>query len=62
MDTGPIVNMFTQLITVGTAVALIVCAFFVMMAGYQYMTAVAACARSSLRRAASTTPSSAWPS
>jgi hypothetical protein len=39
MDTGPIVNMFTQLITVGTAIALIVCAFFVMLAGYQYMTA-----------------------
>jgi hypothetical protein len=29
--------MFTQLITVGTAIALIVCAFFVMLAGYQYM-------------------------
>src|SRR6266568_2153416 len=39
MDTGPIVNMFTQLITVGTTIALIVCAFFVMLAGYQYMTA-----------------------
>src|SRR5438309_2030663 len=39
VDTGPIVNMFTQLITVGTAIALIVCAFFVMLAGYQYMTA-----------------------
>ena len=39
MDTGPIVNMFTQLITVGTAIALIVCAFFVMLAGYQYMSA-----------------------
>src|SRR5438034_9513182 len=39
VDTGPIVNMFTQLITVGTTIALIVCAFFVMLAGYQYMTA-----------------------
>jgi Type IV secretion system pilin len=39
VDTGPIVNMFTQLITVGTAIALIVCAFFVMLAGYQYMSA-----------------------
>ena len=39
MDTAPIVNMFTQLITVGTTIALIVCAFFVMLAGYQYMTA-----------------------
>src|SRR5207245_4515283 len=34
MDTGPIVNLFTQLITVGTTIALIVCAFFVMLAGY----------------------------
>jgi hypothetical protein len=33
VDTGPIVNMFTQLITVGTTIALIVCAFFVMLAG-----------------------------
>src|SRR5438067_6664816 len=39
MDTGPIVNMFTQLIAVGTTIALIVCAFFVMLAGYQYMSA-----------------------
>src|SRR5437660_11875454 len=39
LDTGPIVNLFTQLITLGTTIALIVCAFFVMLAGYQYMTA-----------------------
>ncbi|MDQ6671528.1 MAG: pilin [Chloroflexota bacterium] len=39
MDPGSIVNMFTQLITLGTTIGLIVCAFFVTMAGYQYMTA-----------------------
>ena len=33
------VKMFTQLVTVGTAIALIVCAFFVLLVGYQYMTA-----------------------
>ena len=42
MDTGPIVNMFTRLITVGTTIALIACAFFVMLAGYQHMTRAAA--------------------
>jgi hypothetical protein len=39
MDPAPIINLFNQLINLGSAVALIVCAFFVMLAGYQYMTA-----------------------
>jgi hypothetical protein len=39
MDPGPIINLFNQLITLGAAIALVVCAFFVMLAGYQYMTA-----------------------
>jgi hypothetical protein len=39
MDTCLIVTLFNQLITAGAAIALIVCAFFVMLAGYQYMTA-----------------------
>jgi hypothetical protein len=39
MDTGPIVNLFNQLISLGTGIALVVCAFFVVLAGYQYMTA-----------------------
>jgi hypothetical protein len=39
MDTGPIVNLFTQLITAGAAIAAAACAFFVLLAGYQWMTA-----------------------
>ena len=39
MDPGPIINLFNQLIALGAAIALVVCAFFVMLAGYQYMTA-----------------------
>ena len=39
MDPGPIINLFNQLITLGAAIALVGCAFFVMLAGYQYMTA-----------------------
>ena len=35
MDTGPIVNLFTQLITAGAAIAAAACAFFVLLAGYQ---------------------------
>jgi hypothetical protein len=39
MDTAPIVRTFETLINVGAAVAAIAAAFFVMLAGYQYMTA-----------------------
>jgi hypothetical protein len=39
MDTGPIITLFNQLLTVGAAIAAVVCAFFIMLAGYQYMTA-----------------------
>ena len=39
MDTAPIVRTFETLITVGAAVAAVTAAFFVMLAGYQYMTA-----------------------
>ncbi len=39
MDTGPIVRTFETLINVGAAVAAIAAAFFVMLAGYQSMTA-----------------------
>ena len=39
MDTGPIITLFTQLLTLGATVGTIVTAFFVMLAGYQYMTA-----------------------
>ena len=39
MDTGPIISLFTQLLSVGAAVAAAVCAFFVMLAGYQYLSA-----------------------
>jgi hypothetical protein len=35
MDPGPIINLFNQWITLGAAIALVVCAFFVMLAGYQ---------------------------
>jgi hypothetical protein len=39
MDTSPIIRTFDALLTTGAAVAAIVAAFFVMLAGYQYMTA-----------------------
>jgi hypothetical protein len=39
VDTGPIISLFTQLLSVGAAVAAAVCAFFVMLAGFQWMTA-----------------------
>ena len=39
MDTAPIVNLFTQLMTAGVALGAVVCAFFLMLAGYQWMTA-----------------------
>jgi hypothetical protein len=38
-DTAPIVRTFETLINVGAAVAAVAAAFFVMLAGYQYMTA-----------------------
>ena len=38
MDPAPIINLFDQLITLGSTIALVVCAFFVMIAGYQYIT------------------------
>ena len=39
MDTAPIVNLFNQLMTAGLALGAVVCAFFLMLAGYQWMTA-----------------------
>jgi Type IV secretion system pilin len=39
MDTGPIINLFNQLLTIGAALGAVVCAFFLMLAGYQWMTA-----------------------
>ncbi len=39
LDTQPIIHTFETLINVGAAVAAMVAAFFVMLAGYQYMTA-----------------------
>jgi len=39
MDTGPIIKIFDSLLTAGAAVALTATAFFVMLAGYQYMSA-----------------------
>ncbi len=39
MDTGPIVNLFNQLMTAGLGIGAVVCAFFLMLAGYQWMTA-----------------------
>jgi hypothetical protein len=38
MDTAPIVNLFLALLTAGAALGAVVCAFFVMLAGYQWMT------------------------
>jgi NaMN:DMB phosphoribosyltransferase len=56
MDTGPLIKVFDSLLTAGAAIGLTATAVFVMLAGYQYMSAAAACARSSPPRAASTTP------
>jgi hypothetical protein len=39
MDTQPIIHTFETLINVGAAIAAMTAAFFVMLAGYQYMTA-----------------------
>ena len=37
MDTGPIVKVFDSLLTAGAAVSLAATAFFVMLAGFPYM-------------------------
>ena len=39
MDVGPIVKVFDALLTAGAAVAVVATAFFVMLAGFQYMSA-----------------------
>ena len=39
MDTGPIIKVFDALLTAGAAVGLTATAFFVMLAGFQYMSA-----------------------
>jgi hypothetical protein len=39
MDVGPIVRVFDTLLTAGAAVSLAITAFFVMLAGFQYMSA-----------------------
>ena len=39
MDVGPIIKIFDSLLTAGAAVGLTATAFFVMLAGYQYMSA-----------------------
>jgi hypothetical protein len=39
MDVGPIVKVFDALLTAGAAVAVAATAFFVMLAGFQYMSA-----------------------
>jgi hypothetical protein len=39
MDVGPIVKIFDALLMAGAAVAAVVSAFFVMLGGFQYMTA-----------------------
>jgi hypothetical protein len=39
MDTGPIIKVFDSLLTAGAAIGLTATAFFVMLAGYQYMSA-----------------------
>ena len=39
MDTQPIIKVFDALLTAGVAVGLTATAFFVMLAGYQYMSA-----------------------
>jgi hypothetical protein len=39
MDVGPIIKVFNTLLSAGAAVSLIATAFFVMLAGFQYMSA-----------------------
>ena len=39
MDVAPILEIFNALLTAGAAVALVATAFFVMLAGFQYMSA-----------------------
>jgi hypothetical protein len=39
MDVGPIVSVFNALLTAGAAISLAGTAFFVMLAGFQYMAA-----------------------
>jgi hypothetical protein len=39
MDVAPIIQIFESLLTAGAGVALTATAFFVMLAGYQYMSA-----------------------
>jgi hypothetical protein len=39
MDVSPIVRIFDSLLSAGAAVALAATAFFVMLAGFQYMSA-----------------------
>jgi hypothetical protein len=39
MDVSPIIKIFDSLLTAGAAVGLSATAFFVMLAGYQYMSA-----------------------
>ena len=39
MDVGPIVKVFDALLSAGAGVALVATAFFVMLAGFQYMSA-----------------------
>ena len=39
MDVAPIIKIFDSLLTAGAAVGLTATAFFVMLAGYQYMSA-----------------------
>ena len=39
MDTAPIIKIFDSLLTAGAAVGFAATAFFVMLAGYQYMSA-----------------------
>ncbi len=41
MDTSRITALFNQLITAGLALAVVVCTFFLMWGGYQYMTSAA---------------------
>ena len=38
-DTQPLINLFQQLLTIGAALGAVVCAFFLMLGGYQWMTA-----------------------
>ena len=45
MDVGPIVSVFNALLTAGAAVSLAATAFFVMLAGFQYMSAGRQCPR-----------------